>query len=239
MRQLGKLLLSVRGKNEAVEALKGGAHIIDAEYPASALGTQYPLNIVAIRSVTSPNIPVSTNIGEKQFRWATASQAALGVALAGADIVKAGLGGIRKKKNAVYVMKLIVRNVRYWFPAKSLITTLFADPEFADSVNPFLAPEIAQAAGAQGVLIDTFNKKIRKNLLDYMSFKELTRITEDCHKRELEAWVAGSLTKDHLPPLWKIDVDVICVRGAACAGGREAGRVDRELVKQLVETIPK
>lgn len=234
---MGRLLISVRGKKEAVEALKGGAHIIDAEYPASALGTQYPLNIVAIRSVLPLHVPVATNIGEKQFRWATASQAALGAALAGADVVKAGLGGIGKMKDAIHVMKLIVRNVRYWFPAKSLIATLFADPKFADSIDPFLAPKIAQAAGAQGVLIDTFNKQIGKNLFDYMSSEELKRITEDCHKRNLEAWVAGSLRKEHLPELWRTGIDVVCVRGAACKGERETGKIRSDLVRQLVQMI--
>ena len=35
---LQRLLVSVRGPNEAVAAAKGGAHIADVEYPASALG---------------------------------------------------------------------------------------------------------------------------------------------------------------------------------------------------------
>jgi hypothetical protein len=40
-----RLLVSVRGPNEAVAAAKGGAHIADVEFPGSALGTPYPLNI--------------------------------------------------------------------------------------------------------------------------------------------------------------------------------------------------
>lgn len=39
---MGRLLVSVRGPNEAVEAAKGGAHIADVEFPGSALGTLYP-----------------------------------------------------------------------------------------------------------------------------------------------------------------------------------------------------
>ena len=69
-----RLLVSIRGKNEALEAVRGGAHIADAEYPMSALGTQYPLNIHAIRTSVPKAIPVSTNIGEKQFIWSTAAQ---------------------------------------------------------------------------------------------------------------------------------------------------------------------
>ncbi len=33
---MGRLLISVRGPNEALEAAKGGAHIADVEFPGSA-----------------------------------------------------------------------------------------------------------------------------------------------------------------------------------------------------------
>lgn len=46
---MGRLLVSVRGPKEALAAAEGGAHIADVEYPASALGTPYPLNIKAVR----------------------------------------------------------------------------------------------------------------------------------------------------------------------------------------------
>lgn len=44
-----RLLVSVRGSNKAIAAAKGGAHITDVEYPGSALGDPYPLNIKAVR----------------------------------------------------------------------------------------------------------------------------------------------------------------------------------------------
>ena len=44
-----RLLVSVRGKTEAMAAVEGGAHMVDVEYPASSLGTPYPLNILAVR----------------------------------------------------------------------------------------------------------------------------------------------------------------------------------------------
>lgn len=129
-----RLLVSVRGKNEALEAANGGAHILDVEYPKSALGTPYPLNIKAVRRDIPPDKKVSTNIGEKQFRWSTASQAALGVALAGADIIKVGLAELQAE-DAVKVMNRVVRNVHNWFDGKLLIATLFVDKEMAAFVN--------------------------------------------------------------------------------------------------------
>ncbi len=76
-----RLLVSVRGKNEALRAWKGGAKIIDVEYPASALGTPYPLNIDAVRRALPKAARVSTNIGEEQPVRSTACQAAVGVAV--------------------------------------------------------------------------------------------------------------------------------------------------------------
>ncbi len=90
-----RLLISVRGKKETVDAVKDGAHIVDVEFPASALGTPYPLNIQEVRKSVPKSVAVSTNIGEEQPGRSTACQAALGVALAGADIVKLKNKGVR------------------------------------------------------------------------------------------------------------------------------------------------
>ena len=54
-----------------------------------------------------------SNIGEKQFVWSTAAQAALGVAFAGADIIKVGLAELRLEE-AIEIMTRVVRNVKYW-----------------------------------------------------------------------------------------------------------------------------
>ena len=91
MKMRQRLLVSIRGKKEALAAIKGGAHIADVEFPASALGTLYPLNIRAVKNAMLKNIKVATNIGEEQSGRSNACQTALGVSLAGADVVKLGL----------------------------------------------------------------------------------------------------------------------------------------------------
>jgi len=230
----------VRGGKEAITAVNGGADIIDAEYPFSALGSAYPLNIYAIRKVTPHNRLVSTNIGEKQYKWSTASQAALGVAMAGADIIKVGLGGLKTFQNSLTVMDRTVRNVRYWFPSKKMITTLFADWKEASSINPIHGARLAKKANSDGLLIDTFSKNVGKNLIDYLNYGTLSKIITDCHKVNIECWLAGSLQYEHLKELWKRKVDVICVRGAACKGGKERGAtIDLKRVEKLVGSKPK
>lgn len=232
-----KLLVSVRGKNDAIEAVAGGAHIIDAENPKTSLGTAYPLNIYTIRKCTPLDRLVSTNIGEKQFIWSTAAQAAVGVAFAGADIIKVGLADLNISQ-AIRIMRDIVHHVQYWFPWKILIPTFFADDDLRKILDPVKGGfEVALRSKAQGVLIDTFNKTIGKGILDYLSLKEIRLFVKNCHNCGLDAWLAGSITKEQLPTLWRLGVDVICVRGAACEDGR-IGSVNRKLVKELVQTIP-
>jgi len=234
-----KLLISIRGKREALEAYKGGAHIIDVEYPASALGTPYPLNIQTVRKAIPKKAQVATNIGEEQLVRSSACQAALGVALAGADIIKAGLAGYAYKE-ANYLGASIVRTVKYWFPRKKIIPAVFADKDLRKIFDPIKeGPKLGKTIKADGILIDTFNKKLRGNTLTkLLTQDELSEFVKKCHSFGLEAWIAGSITMKEMLELWATGVDVICVRGAACVKGtNRMSKVSRRFVKELVSTI--
>ena len=240
-----KLLISVRGPKEAIEMAKGGAHIADVEYPASALGTPYPLNILAVRERLDrrgyKKVLISTNIGEKQYDRASACQAALGVATAGADIIKCGLAELPLEA-AIYLGKSIVRTVKKFYPKKKVILVVFIDKELQRFFKPFeQGIKLLKATDADGILIDTFNKLIGKGLLDYCTIVEIKNFVSTCHKIKKEAWIAGSITLEELPTLWGTGVDVICIRGAACEqrGRGRFGEVKTNIVSELVATIPK
>lgn len=240
MKAKQRLLVSVRGRAEALAAAAGGAHIADVEYPGSALGTPYPLNVAAVRRAVPRNVQVSTNIGEKQSCRATACQAALGVAAAGADLIKCGMAELSPKA-AEYLGRSLVRTVKSWYPRKGVFPAIFPDEEMARFLDPLMdGPKLAKAIKADGVLIDTFRKDIGKGLTDYFTSKQLRRFVSDCHRRDVEAWLAGSVTLEELPALWSTGVDVICVRGAACARNEGSGRfgdVRAEVVRQLITTM--
>lgn len=236
-----KLLISIRGKKEAIEAYKAGAQIIDVEYPKSALGTPYPLNIQTVRKALPRKIKIATNIGEEQKeRRSTACQAALGVALAGADIIKAGLAGYSYKE-ASYLGESIVRTIKNWFPHKKVIPAVFADKDKRKIFDPIKeGPKLGKKIKADGILIDTFNKKSKQNrLTKLLTHKEIIKFVKKCHSAKLEAWIAGSIAIDEMPKLWETGVNVICIRGAACIrdSGR-MGKVSRKLVKDLIASIP-
>lgn len=240
--QKQRLLISIRGKNEALAAIRGGAHIADVEYPASALGTPYPLNIHAVRNAMPKYIQVATNIGEEQNGRSNACQAALGVALAGADIVKLGLARMSLSEAKEFGPTL-VRTVKKWFPRKQCIPALFADDRLAKwYIDPIKqGPSLAANMKAEGLLIDTFDKTIGLHLMDYYTVGDIKRFVDKCHNLNIEAWLAGSIAKDEMRVLWEAGVDVICIRGAACQKSTRPSRfgdVDSKLVRQLAETIP-
>jgi uncharacterized protein (UPF0264 family) len=235
----------VRGPVEALEAALGGAHIADVEFPASALGTPYPLNIRAVRERLRGRgfggVRVSTNIGEEQAIRATACQSALGVAAAGADLIKFGLANLDYDASC-YLGRSIVRTVRHWYPRKKLYPAVFADNNLRTILDPLSqGPKLAGAIKADGLLVDTFNKDKSDGLLDLITVGDLRSFVRSLHRRGQEAWIAGSLRLEQLPVLWKTGVDVICVRGAACAPGTEGrrfGKVRASLVSRLSMTIP-
>lgn len=239
-----RLLVSVRGPIEAIEAAKGGAHIADVEYPASALGTPYPLNILSVRQRLDRNrfkrIKISTNIGEEQKVRSSSCQAALGVAIAGADYIKLGFAGLNYDE-AVYLGDSIVRTIKKWFPKKKVYPAVFPEYKYSKLFDLLKdGPKLVKEINCAGLLIDTFKKDIGKGLMDYYSIKELKKFVSDLHKLKKEAWLAGSITKEQLPALWKTGVDVICVRGAACEkleGEGRFGKVKNEIVSVLIKTI--
>lgn len=241
---MGRLLVSVRGPNEALVAAEGGAHIADVEYPASALGTPYPLSIKAVRQHLDEHgfkdMPISTNIGEDQPVRSTACQAALGVALAGADYIKCGFAGL-SLKSAVYLGRNLVRTIREWFPEKKVYPAVFPEEEFAACLDPVMeGPKLVEEIDCDGLLIDTFRKDIGKGLCDYYDLSQLTDFVTALHDIGQEAWVAGSITQGELPELWNTGVDVICLREAACepieANGR-FGNVSADRVRRVVGTM--
>lgn len=234
-----RLLVSVMSIEETVAAVKGGAHIVDAEDPSSALGVVPPLTLREIRGATPTWLPVSTNIGEKQRGSTEAAQAALAVATSGVDMVKVGLAGLNETQSAELVT-VVAETIRYWFPGKMVIPATFADLHKAECPTPEHLPDIATAAGVSAVLVDTFDKEAEHTLFDLIEESELSSFIGKCHKAGLEAWVAGSLDEKALTRAWRLGVDVACVRGAACYAGTSSrtGSVSEERIRTLISTIP-
>ncbi len=135
----------------------------------------------------------------------------------------------------------LVHTVREWCPEKKVYPAVFPEEEFSNLLDPLTdGPKLVEEIGSDGLLIDTYRKDIGKGLVDYYSVKEITDFVASLHAIGKEAWIAGSISKDQLPELWKTGADVICVRGAACEslqGKGRFGEVSSTKVAELITTV--
>jgi len=233
-----KLLISVTDEKEAVEAIAGGADIMDVKNPKEgALGANFPWIIKRIRQITPKNIEVSCTLGDVPNLPGAISLAALGAATTGVDYIKAGLYGLKTKEEAVYLMQSVTKAVRDYNSSIKVVATGYADARRVGSVNPMLIPDIAHEAEADIAMIDTAIKD-GKNLFAFLTINQLRNFVNAAHDHGLKAALAGSLRKEDLPAVYALGADMVGLRGAACThGDRVDGRITRETVRELVEVV--
>lgn len=243
MREVHELLLLVSPINtkEAIEAIKGGADIIDVKNPREgSLGASFPWIIREIRSITPDNMLVSATLGDVPYKPGTVSLAALGALTAGADYIKVGLYGTKNFKEAVDVMENVVRTIKGEKKEAFVVAAGYADAHRVGSVDPMEIPRVAYESGADVAMLDTAVKD-GETLFDFLGVGELQDFVREAHDLGLKAALAGSIKKEQLRPLDEIGCDIVGVRGAACVGGdRNTGTIHRSAVtelKRLIEVI--
>ncbi|MCS4541439.1 MAG: (5-formylfuran-3-yl)methyl phosphate synthase [Euryarchaeota archaeon] len=230
------LLVSPKNKQEAIEAIAGGAHIIDVKNPSEgSLGANFPWIIKEIRELTPPTIDVSATIGDLDYKPGTAAQAALGAAFAGANYVKLGLFGKMTEDQAIDLVDKVVSAVNLFSPEIKVAVAGYADAHRIGAIEPMLVPTITSKAKAHVAMIDTAIKD-GKSTFDFLKETQLKIFIENAHRLGLIAALAGNLQKNDLIRVWKLKVDIAGVRTAVCKNGRN-GKVDRELVRELTNYI--
>ena len=233
-----KLLISPINEKEAVEAIAGGAHIIDVKNPKEgALGANFPWVIKRIRQITPKDTEVSCTLGEVPNLPGSMSLAALGAATTGVDYIKAGLYGLKTPVEAVYLMRNVVKAAKDFNPSIKVVVSGYADAGRIGTVDPLLIPEIAHKAHADIAMIDTAIKD-GKSLFTFLTMPQLGRFVDTAHSYGLKAALAGSLKKEDLPVVYNLGADVAGLRGAACTlSDRVNGRITKEKVRELVEIV--
>jgi uncharacterized protein (UPF0264 family) len=213
-----KLLVSVRNKSEAVEAIKGGAHIIDVKNPREgSLGANFPRVIRVVREITPEPMEVSATIGDMPNLPGTASLAALGAVVSGAKYVKTGLFGVKTTEEAAVLMKEVRRAVKDYDANANVIAAGYADFQKVGSLNPLKLPEVACQSRADGVMVD-IKIKTEGNLFDFLRDDHLEELSQKAHENNMFVAFAGSLRKEDISRVFKLGADIIGVRGAVCSG---------------------
>jgi (5-formylfuran-3-yl)methyl phosphate synthase len=233
-----KLLISPMNEQEALEAIAGGADIIDVKNPKEgALGANFPWVIKRIKEITPKPLEVSCTLGEVGNFPGSVSLAAFGAASLGVDYIKVGLYGIKTSEEAVFLLQNVSKAAKGCNPKIKVAAAGYADAEKIGSINPLLIPEIANKAQVDVAMIDT-SVKDGTNLFTHLTVEQLKKFVSSAHRLGLEVALAGSLRKQDLSVVYGLGADIAGLRGAACTNSnRVTGEITRELVSELVEVV--
>ncbi|MEM3538221.1 MAG: (5-formylfuran-3-yl)methyl phosphate synthase [Nitrososphaerales archaeon] len=233
-----KLLVSISEVDEALDAFKGGADIIDIKNPKEgALGANFPWVIEKVRKILGDKAQISATIGDMPNLPGTASLAALGAAYSGANYVKVGLFGMNSFNDALYMMENVVKSVKDYNSKVKVIASSYADYAEFKGLNPLMLPSIANKSKADGVLIDVKNKG-KLNLFNFLNLYQLQKFVDESHKLNLTVALAGGLEKEDVIKIKELGADIIGVRRAVCEKcNGNFGKVRKDLVLDFVKSI--
>jgi len=232
-----KVLVSPMSIEEALEAVRGGADIIDVKNPAEgSLGANFPWIIKSVKEIAEKhNKLLSATLGDLDFKPGTASLAALGAAVSGADYVKVGLFGIKTENQVFEMMSNVVRAVKEYNPSAMIVAAGYADHSRINAIPPLSIAEPAYRAGCDGIMVDTAVKD-GKNLFEFMDSKMLENFVKSAHERSMFCALAGSLSWEHITLLKDINPDIIGVRTMVCENGRNS-MIRSHLVAKLMASV--
>ncbi|MHA2392946.1 MAG: (5-formylfuran-3-yl)methyl phosphate synthase [Promethearchaeota archaeon] len=237
MRNKIKLLISPKTIEEAKIVISANVDFIDCKNPEEgSLGANFPWIIREMRNL----IPIdssqllSATIGDFPNLPGSASLAALGAAVSGADIIKVGLKGPKNINEGIKLMKNVVKAVKSHNKEIKVVTAGYADfTRIIPSLDFLSIPTIAAESGANIAMLDTYIKD-NKGLFDFLNVNQLTEFKEKANQLNLEVALAGNLNISVLSNIKKINPDIIGVRSMVCEGyNRNQGSIRLDLIENL------
>ena len=231
-----QLLVSVRSPQEALDALSGGAGILDIKEPSHGplgMASLADLYLICATARAVSPIAISAALGEV-LDWQHAALPPLAPHL---QYAKLGLAGLAAERH----WRVLWKQLRAEFDVlrgKPLdwVAVAYADAGRAQSpsVREVLAAAIEDDCRA--FLIDTFDKSGGR-LVDLVSATELRAIVSHAHAHQVAVAFAGRVCGADLPLLRACEPDVIAVRGAVCEAGVREAAVSSSAVAALVREI--
>lgn len=231
------VLVSPKDLSEAMEAIEGGADIIDVKNPSEgSLGANFPWVIKEVADIARKyGKKVSATTGDMPFKPGTASLAALGAAIAGADYIKIGLYGVRSVEEAEEMIKVVVRAVKDFDDEREVVIAGYGDFYRINSIDPLKLPLISAKHGADVVMVDTAIKD-GTSIFDHMKIEDMRKFVRMAKENGLLCALAGNLGWDHIKVLKELSPDIIGVRTVVCERGRNSS-IKKVLVKRLKELV--
>jgi (5-formylfuran-3-yl)methyl phosphate synthase len=230
-----QLLVSVATAQEAIEALAGGADIIDAKDPRKGPLGPVDLPVLgAIRAAVPHARPLTAALGDGSDA-ATIEALARSCATAGVSLVKLGFAGVGDREAAAALLAAAMRGAsgagHEHGGGCGVVAVAYADTAMARSPPVETVISIASEMQCRGLLIDTFDKS-GPGLCRLLPGHVLAGYAATARRAGLLVALAGQLRAEDLNAVREAGADVAGVRGAACDGGR-LGRIRADRVVAL------
>ena len=224
------LMVSVQNLPESIEALEGGADIVDVKNLQEALvGSAHPHIVRDVREAIPLARHASVTLGVVPNQIGTVAMAVYTAGVLKATSVKVGF--MNTEYDYAVETLLAAKQALEGFDTK-LIGSLFADNPLYDGLDPHLMVKLAKAGQCDGYLIDTLTKDGR-NLFDFLDEAELRDMVFEGKELGMSTALSGQLKISDLDELARINPDIVGVRGAACQMGDREARVHREAVAEF------
>jgi (5-formylfuran-3-yl)methyl phosphate synthase len=218
-------LASVRSIAEAEIALGARADIIDLKEPTrGALGAVARETVAETVRLVGGRALTSATVGDLPMRPEILAEAIGRTADCGVDFVKFGIIADQASEACLQALAPLAAKVR-------LIGVLFADALHQGAIS------VLAQIGAAGVMLDT-REKARGSLLDHLDLLRLRRLVAEIRDAGMLAGLAGSLRADHVPPLLRLEPNLLGFRGALCADGARIGPISQAACLRIRAMIP-
>ncbi len=225
-----RLLVSVRNREEAIDALAGGADLIDIKEPTrGALGATDARVWREVLEVVAGKVPVSAALGEL-LEWTDFDFARQ---IEGLAMVKAGLANCAHESH--WPRRLLeLRDALP--PGTTLVAVAYADHLLARSPPPCEVMEVARQLELETLLVDTFDKR-SGDLLSHLALGEIEALLTRAQGVGLRVALAGALRIPTIVSVVRLQPDWIAVRGAACEDVDRQGSISRERVAAIAAML--
>src|SRR4051794_11228038 len=232
------LLVSVRNTEEALQALEGGANVIDVKEPnRGSLGAADSATILEIARAVNGRAHVTAAMGElveqseSQFVDETVPHDD------GISLFKIGLSQCGALRDWQALWSNAIGQMATRFPNARPVAVLYADWHAANAPPPLDVLKAGVEQRCPALLIDTWNKSAG-SLFRHWPINDLRTFLANVRSNNMAVVLAGSLAVEDFPAACDLRPDLIAVRGAACIGGR-GGTVAAKLVQQLKLALAK
>ena len=228
------LMTSVQNLDEAIEALHGGADIVDVKNLQEALvGSAHPSIVKQVRDAIPLERHASVTLGVVPNQIGTVAMAVYTAGTLNATSVKVGF--MQTEYSLAVETLLACKEALKGFETK-LIGSLFADNPLYDGLEAGQMVQLANEGHCDGFLIDTLTKDGR-NLFDFMPELQLREIVVEGKRLGMSTALSGHLRLDDLDELARINPDIVGVRGAVCQMGDRSSGVHRDAVANFKKEL--